>query len=95
MLCGKKRWKRVTYGNGGVHSCSSTYMCVCVSKPSGCTAGSHFVFVVPSTLVESTVTPPLSLKASDASCTPQRVTHTDSSFSDVYTVPLHGCGVQK
>ncbi|XP_062310009.1 mucin-2-like isoform X3 [Osmerus eperlanus] len=61
----------------------------------GCTAGRHFVFVVPSTLVESTVTPPLSLKASNVSCTPQRVMRTDSTFSDVYTVPLHGCGVQK
>ena len=68
---------------------------VCVSKPSGCTAGRHFVFVVPSTLVESTVSPPLSLKASNVSCTPQRLMRTDSTLSDVYTVPLHGCGVQK
>ncbi|XP_046894240.1 proline-rich protein 36-like [Hypomesus transpacificus] len=61
----------------------------------GCTAGRHFVFVVPSTLVESTVSPPLSLKASNVSCTPQRLMRTDSTLSDVYTVPLHGCGVQK
>ncbi|XP_024289045.1 uncharacterized protein LOC112258738 isoform X1 [Oncorhynchus tshawytscha] len=54
-----------------------------------CTSGRQFVFAVPGSLVDPTVShPPLPVD-SHVSCTPQRMT------SGLYSVPLDGCGVHR
>ncbi|XP_029914095.1 uncharacterized protein LOC115363898 [Myripristis murdjan] len=69
--------------------CSSLLSC-CSYPVNECTAGQHFVFAVPDSVVEPTVGPPALLsEVSNVSCTPQRLT----SNPDLYTVPLEGCGV--
>ncbi|XP_054463007.1 uncharacterized protein LOC129098077 [Anoplopoma fimbria] len=52
-----------------------------------CTVGQHVIFAVPDSVMEPTVAPPSEL--SNVSCTLQKLT------SDIYTVPLDGCGVSK
>ncbi|XP_056143679.1 zona pellucida sperm-binding protein 1-like [Lampris incognitus] len=73
------------------HDCSSSLGC-CSYPVNECTAGQHFIFMVPDPLVEPTGA---SLRHrsrdGDVSCTPQRLT----SNPDLYTVPLDGCGVHR
>ncbi|KAK6311821.1 hypothetical protein J4Q44_G00174850 [Coregonus suidteri] len=68
------------------HDCAGFLGC-CSYPVNECTSGRQFVFAVPGSLVDPTVTP---LPAdSHVSCTPQRIT------SDLYSVPLDGCGVHR
>jgi len=53
-----------------------------------CTMGQHLIFAVPDSVVQPTVAPPAHpSEGSNVSCALQKLT------SDLYAVPLDGCGV--
>ncbi|XP_044038286.1 uncharacterized protein LOC122869389 isoform X2 [Siniperca chuatsi] len=65
----------------------------CCSYPvNDCTVGQHLIFVMPDSVVESTVAPPAHpSEVSNVFCTLQKLT----SDPDIYIVPLDGRGVNK
>ncbi|TNN47767.1 Zona pellucida sperm-binding protein 1 [Liparis tanakae] len=74
-------------GRASYFDCSVSLGC-CSYPVTDCTMGQHLIFAVPDSVVQPTVAPPAPpSEGSNVSCALQKLT------SDLYAVPLDGCGV--